>query len=251
MNPSTSRGPSEVRRPLLRQIGRTCLAIGLMLAAGAPGHGQEAESTAVHVHTLNHQSAAEAVGIVHPLLSTAGSIELQAETNTLVVRDTPAPLRRVAEALSAWDHPVLDVGLDLRLVRAGGEGRGTAVRSLPEPLVTRLRQLLRFESFEVLGEAAFRAREREEVAYRLGDRYEVSFRLGTLYRRSIKLHGFQVARGASIAAADRLIRTDLSVPDDRPMVLGLTASEASDRALMVIVSMQPPGQPSREPERAD
>jgi hypothetical protein len=229
-----------------RPVRERCLVAIVFFAVAAPGLGQAPQATALHVHTLNYQSAAETVGIVHPLLSTVGSIELQPETNTLVIRDRPEPLRRVAEALAAWDHPPLDVELGLRLVRAAvGGGASAAPRPLPEPLVSRLRQLLRFESFEVLGEAEFSVREREAVAYRLGDQYEVSFRLGTLYRRSLKLHGFQVARGTPTEAPDRLIQTDLSVTDDRPMVLGLAASEASDRALMVIVSMQSPSQQRR------
>lgn len=85
-----------------------------------PGAGHE--ELGVYAFTLEHQRAAEALEIVQPLLSARGTVELQAGTNTLVVRDSLAALGRVRVAVRAFDHPARPVSFDVQIVKADPAG---------------------------------------------------------------------------------------------------------------------------------
>ncbi len=220
---------------------KACALASLLLAASAAA-AQSAPALAVQVFTLRHQPAAEAVALVHPLLTAAGTVELRPEANTLLVRDEAAAAARIAQLLAEYDHPPRPLAVTIQLVEAAAEGAGpeavpAAGRGLPAEVVRRLRDLLRFESFTLLGEVGFEASEREEVSYRLGDRYSVSFRLGTLFSGAMRLHGFRVARREAGASPRQLLYTDLGLTEGKPMVLGLARSEESERALMVILTV--------------
>src|SRR3954465_11411347 len=63
-----------------------------------------AGSVVLQAYTLRHQRASEAVALVYPLLSRKGTVELQPGGNTLVIRDVPAALNRIAPVLRNFDH---------------------------------------------------------------------------------------------------------------------------------------------------
>ncbi len=214
------------------------------LAGTVPALGQGTVPLAVQVVALRHQSAAEAVELVHPLLTAAGTVELRPEANTLVVRDTPAAAARIGELLADFDHPLRRLGVTLQLVEAsleppaGAPAAPAGGRGLSAEIVSRLRGLLRFQRFTMLGEVDFEAAERESVSYRLGDRYRIAFRLGTLLAGAVKLHGFRVEREVDALAERALMASDLALVEGRPLVLGLTQTEESERALMIVLSLR-------------
>ena len=79
----------------------------------------------------------------------------------------------------------------------------------------------------------------------MGGSYTVAFRLGTvLAGRRVKLQSFELARRPQEASpgdrgrarGERLIHTNINLWIGEPMVLGLAQTEASEEALMVIVS---------------
>ncbi len=79
------------RRPLPAPLV-LCLVAAL---AGVPAAGQEGgdegeEHLQAYAYTLRNKPAAEALVLIRPLLSKRGTLELQPEGNTLVVRDTVA-----------------------------------------------------------------------------------------------------------------------------------------------------------------
>ncbi len=196
--------------------------------------GAEAELV-VHAYTLRHQPAAEALALVHPMLSDRGSVQLQPGGNTLVVRDTPEVVERVAELLREFDHPAQRLAIQIQVVRAGdGEGGD----ELPAELGRRLRELLRYDSYQLVATAGLEAREGQRVSYELGEEYRIAFQLGTLIASErIKLHGFEVTRRQPPAAEPRrLLRTQVNLRLDRPMILGLTKDESSSRALLLVLT---------------
>ena len=202
------------------------LAIGwpaLVLAAPQSSTGAS-PPLVVHAYTLEHQPAVEAIGLIHPLLTKRGAVELQPGGNTLVIRDTAAVVR--------------PIHLEIKIVRAGlGTAEPEANRGLSPALLSRLRDLLRYQNYRLLADASIVAREAEEVAYRVGDDYRVSFRMGTLMAdRRIKLHGFQVAHQLGNPEPKELIHTNLNLWLSKPMILGLAKEEASKEALMVILT---------------
>ncbi len=192
----------------------------------------------VQAYTLEHQPAGEAIHLVHPLLSVRGAVEIQPGGNTLVIRDTVEVVERLIRLLKDFDHPARSVRLTLQLVQAGLKGsRAGGESGLPEALVSRLRELLRYDDYRLLATAEAEIREGEEVAYELADDFKIEFRMGTLLAdRRVKLRGFRVARQGGNPDSKQLIHTNLNLWLDKPMILGLARAETSDRALMVVLT---------------
>ncbi|HVR99446.1 MAG TPA: secretin N-terminal domain-containing protein [Thermoanaerobaculia bacterium] len=216
--------------------------VGCALHAQAPA--KEKEELSLHAFTLKHQPAAEAMALVHPLLSKRGTVELQPGGNTLVVRDTPASLRRIVPVLREFDHPARPFQLEVFIVKASRAIVSPPVKrsDLPEELTQRLRQLLTYDTYEMQAQANLSTYEGQAVTYGMGSNFEVSFRLGTLVQgRRLKLNNFRVLRRTDGKAAP-LIHTTLNLWLDQPMGLGLAKSESSREVLMVVLTVRP-GEP--------
>ncbi len=203
--------------------------------APAPG---AAEPLVTESFALRHQSVAEAAGLVYPLLSERGTVEVRPRADSLVIRDVRATVDRILELLADFDQPAQALALEIRVVSAQPRsGSEEAPSGLPEELVKRLRELLRYESYRLVAEAELATAEGREVRRALGGGYLVDFRVGRLDAdRRIRLNGFRILRGAAAEDAKPLIHTNLNLRLDRPMVLGLARTESSDRALMVVLS---------------
>ena len=220
------RSPSPLPPPLRG------VAVALALAGGVASGAQP--ELRVHAYTLRHQPAAEALALVHPLLSEHGSVQLQPGGNTLVVRDEAAVVERVAALLREFDHPAQKLAIRIQVVRAGDGGDG---EKLGAELARRLRELLRYDSYRVMSMADLEAREGERVTYELGAEYRIVFQLGTLMSgERIKLHDFEVTRRVEVGSRRRLLRTQVNLRLGRPMILGLTKDESSPRALLLVLA---------------
>lgn len=204
--------------------------------SGAPA---EAGHLQVYAYTLRHKAAAEALVLVRPLLSRHGTVELQPEGNTLVVRDTLATLGRIVPSLRAYDRPPEGLRIQVMIVRAYSKAvGGPPRRGLPVWLEERLQGLLRWDYYQVLADAGLETREGEELAHEVGELYGVSFRMGALYQdERVKLHEFKIWR-AGAPGAPPLLAATLNLWLDKPKVLGLANSEASDHALMVVLTAE-------------
>ncbi len=210
------------------------VAVALLLAGGVGAAAQSEPALLVHAYTLRHQPAAEALELVHPLLSRRGSVQLQPGGNTLVVRDETAVVERVAELLREFDHPTQRLAIRIQVVRAGGGGEGEALA--PE-LAKRLRELLRYDSYRVMAAADLEAREGELASYELGEEYRIAFQLGTLMSEGrLKLHDFEVTRSSGNEERRRLLHTQVNLRLGRPMILGLAKDESSRRALLLVLT---------------
>ena len=207
----------------------------LLVLGGAVGAAAQAEPPLlVHAYTLRHQPAAEALVLVHPLLSPQGSVQLQPGGNTLVVRDEAAVVERVSALLREFDHPALRLALRIQVVRAGDGGDG---ERLDPELTERLRELLRYDSYRVVAAADLEGREGELASYELGEEYRIAFQLGTLMSgERLKLHDFEVTRRGGREDPRRLLRTQVNLRLGRPMILGLAKDESSRRALLLVLT---------------
>lgn len=225
----------------------------------------------VYAYTLKHQPVREAVTLVRPYLSAAGTVEEQARGNTLVIRDTPAALARIRPVLEGFDRPPQDLRFDIQIIRAGPKRQVVSpptdepeTDGLSEELVKRLRDLLRYDDYRVLAEAAVTSKEGEEVTYSLGQSYSVSFRLGSVLGSStqpssaaarperLKLQDFRILRHAGSSANKgrqleprELFHATLNLWIDRPLNLVLAQDESSQEALMIAISCR---RETEEPE---
>lgn len=206
----------------------------LVLAGSSAAPAQSEPALLVHAYTLRHQPAAEALELVHPMLSRRGSVQLQPGGNTLVVRDEAAVVERVAEVLREFDHAAQKLAIRIQVVRAGDGGDGERLE--PE-LARRLGELLRYDSYRVMAEAELEAREGELASYELGEEYRIDFQLGTLMSdERLKLHDFEVTHRADEEERRRLLRTQVNLRLGRPMILGLAKDESSRRALLLVLT---------------
>lgn len=199
-------------------------------------------SVQVYAYTLRHKPASEALQLIRPLVTSRGTIELQPEGNTLVVRDTLAALGRIVPLLRSFDRPPQPLRMEVMVVRADNHPapreRG---RSLPRWLEERLRGLLRWDFYRVLASSGVDTREGQTLTHEVGERYGVSFRMGSIEPGDrVRLHEFKVwdADGGDGDRGEPLVEATLNLWLDKPKVLGLANSESSDHALMVVLTCE-------------
>ncbi len=226
------------------------MASGPVLAQPSRGSGMQ---TKVLAYTLKHQPVDEALSLVQPLLTTRGTVEVQSGSNTLVIRENPLVIQRVAQMLEQFDHPPQDLRFDIQIVRAGPKRYGISPpqpeseeleSELSEALASRLREVLRYDDYRVLAEAGLTGREGEEVTYSLGQTYSVSFRSGTVMAgQRVKLEGFRILKQVQNPSAkgrqlepEELFHATLNLWLDRPLNVVMTQDESRQEALMVAIS---------------
>ncbi len=204
----------------------------------------------VYAHTLKHQQAHEALALIRPLLTARGTVEVQPGDNTLVIREARPALGRLVRVLAEFDHPPEQLRFDIRIVRAGPKHNVVSPPAsesegpLPEELAARLRELLRYDDYQVLAEAGLTTLEGEEVTYAFGQTYSVSFRSGTVMAgQRVKLEGFRILKQVKNPAVKgrqleprELFHATLNLWMGRPFNLVLAQDESRQEALMVAIS---------------
>lgn len=222
---------------LLAQSGRVRPVPQAAGPRSLPGNG----ALILHAYRFKHQAASEAVALVSPLLSGAGTVELQPAGNTLVIRDTAEALARILPVLRDFDHPARPLRLEVLIVRASRAvvSPPTQRSDLPEELTRRLRSLLPYDTYELEAQAQLSTEEGQAAVFEMGGDYQVSFRLGTLQQDGrVKLSGFQLARKGAARKAPNLIHTNLNLWLDKTVSLGLAKSETSREALMLVLTLR-------------
>jgi hypothetical protein len=223
-----------------------CLFLAATLMAGAAGAVPPGEAPhpalALHVFTLQHQPAGEALPLIVPLLSQQGTVELKQVENQLVIRDSLAALSRIVPVLRSFDHPSRRLEVAIWLVSAGKPGFVPAGEPTPPAeLIERLRESSPYQHFHLEGQSRLESREGEEVTVELPRGYVVAFKLGTILAdERIKLHGLELRRrGEDETEAQVLLRTNLNLFVDRTFALGLAAERSADSALMIVIHCRP------------
>jgi hypothetical protein len=221
----------------VRLVGAVVLLGALGVPAGAQVADVDGSDLVVEAMTLRYRSAAGAIELVHPLLSARGTVELQPGGNTLVLRDVRQAIDRIMPLLREYDQPANLVKVRVQIVSAGAELEDSRARpNLPAATLRRLQTLLRYEDYSLIARTEFEVQEGLEAAYELSNEYRVEFRLGRLLEdRRVRLEGFKLSRREAGGATEPLIHTNVNLHLGKPMILGLARSEASNRALMVIV----------------
>lgn len=214
----------------------------LVLMLPAPGLAQESEGEVLvaYAYNLRHRGAADALNLVIPLLSKRGAVELQPGENALVVRDTARALDVIRPRLQAFDHAFEPLRLRVQIIKAERASVGGGTRpDFPEGVLTRLRELLKYESYSLLAGSELSIEDGMAVVQDLGATYRVDFRLKhTLTDERASLEGFRLSRESGNEFVP-LIHANLNLDLDKPMVLGLAPSEASDAALMLVIENLP------------
>lgn len=257
-SPAGWTGLADLRRSSALALGLIAALAGSLAAQSAPAPAPRSsvgppaatrplvpapEELRLHVFTLQHQRAIEALAVIRPLLSVRGAVDLDETANTLAVRDTLASLSRVTMALRAFDHAAQPLRFEVQLVHAETSAVSPVPQSddLDPALLAKLKQLLRFQHYALIGRAAIDSREGEQVTYQMGDRYRLAFRVGTVVDdRRVRLSELRMVRLAAGAPERELVHTSVNLGLQQPLILGLTRDESANRALMLVLRCERP-----------
>jgi hypothetical protein len=237
-------------RPARRWAALLLLTLVHLSMQSAALRAQDDSELVLHVYTLRHQTAADALGLVQPLLSPRGTVELRPGANTLVLRDTPAAISRILPVLVGFDHPSRPVDVELWMVRASGKISVSPPvpprqSNVPADLLRALAEHLPYEQYGLLGSSKVRGAEGERMTFQVGGNYAVRFRLGTVVaEQRLRLNDFEVILQPDNGDPVPLLKSQLNLWLGRSMVFALSPGEGSSTALMVVVrcrAAQPPG----------
>lgn len=192
---------------------------------------------------LSHKSPERAAVVIRPLVSAEGSISIQPATNTLVITDRPENLRSMTQALADFDAPPRTFRVELKMVAAS---RASGTPRIPEDLrdvSTKLGAVLRFNSFEKLGEFTAEGDEGDNLAnVQVGEAYRADLTFGeydpvsgALRLQDLTISKTQPATEGASAVAPLLKRTSLNLKIGQTLILGAQRVPESNRALMLIV----------------
>jgi hypothetical protein len=197
----------------------------------------------VRVFTMRFRRAEDALVLVRPLLTDAGSIILESKSNTLTIRDTAAAVERAAQAVAFYDVPPRSVEIAVTLLKASSDpkvktgpgGVSEEIRGIGE----RLKKLYNFTDYARLDSIVVQGTEGEKVASVIGVDYHMEFFLDPSGDdRVMRLKSFALDRLRRDAAGHEtrreILRTTLNMTVGQPLILGVGRDEAAAAALFLV-----------------
>jgi hypothetical protein len=231
-----------VRRPLLPRAAAAVLAAGALLALLATPASGAPPVVVVRVFALKYRSADEALQLVRPLLSDAGSVMLEPKVNELTVRDTSTSVERAAQAITAYDVPLRGVDVAVTLLKATSDPKAapskTDVSEEIRGIGERLKKLFNVTDFTRLDSVVVRGMEGQRVAYVVGASYHLQFFLDPsrdgkrLQFRDLSLE--RVRREGGKETRGEILHTTINVNIGQPYILGVGRDEAAQGALFLV-----------------
>lgn len=207
-----------------------------LLAATAFAEGS---GVAVRSFQFRYKQAENAAIAIKPLVSSEGSFSIQPSSNTLVVTDRPENLKNIAAAVAQYDKPARGVKITIRLVAASRQANPAKVPADLVELSNKLSGVLRFNSFEKLGEITAEGKEGDPVITNVDGVYRAEFKIGEYDPLSdtIRVADFQLSKmqQGGNGALTPLLKTSLNLKVGQTVILGASKSAESGRALMLVL----------------
>ena len=182
--------------------------------------------------TLDYLTTAQAAALAEPYLSREGKLFISdAALNTITVRDRRDNIRRVQSVLNQRDASPDNVSLHFQVVRATEAG---AMDPALARVGTALRELLRFEGYELVSQAVVSASERRVMEQTLS---------GGSFPLQLGVRINDVAGSGSVDmqvdlrrdGQPTLLTTNVVVPMGQTVVLGSAYPGAAGEALILTV----------------
>ena len=207
--------------------------IGAALATLVVLGGCIRDRAEVSTITLDYLTSSQAVALAEPYLSADGKLFVSdAALNTITVRDREKNVRRIRNMLNERDASPQNVSLHFQVVRATEHGA-------MDPQLARiggaLRELLRFEGYELVGQAVVSAAERRVVQQSVS---------GGAFPLQLGLRINDVVGGSGSVDMEvdlrregypSLLATNVVIPMGQTVVLGSAFPGASGEALILTV----------------
>lgn len=246
---------SEFRRlgPVLCSVLVLVTCFVLVAVSPAIAAQDRVETLLLESFRFEHQPASEALSLIEPLLSSRGTVSVDREKNTVLVRDHPSVVGQMRPLLEEFDHPRRLFRLEVYLLEArrGGsqpqeiEKSRRARSELPADIADSLGDLLAFRHYESLGSASVVVREGQTVVRDVGALHQLSFRAGTiLLGQRLPLHSFELRGERSPGKQRRLFHADLNLKSDKALLLTVSADRQSQSGVVLALQWRPIGQVS-------
>ncbi|HUR79527.1 MAG TPA: secretin N-terminal domain-containing protein [Thermoanaerobaculia bacterium] len=195
------------------------------------------KSLSVRTFAFKHKQAENAAAVIKSLMSADGTMSIQPKTNSLVVTDDPANLKRIAAALAEFDTAPQAFKLSVRLLLAKRNPAAKQAHLGAELAeVEKQLTLLRYTEIADAGAAEAAGSEGSPSMVDLSQ-YRANFKFGQYDAASdtIEVSDFQLSKldGDQLAP---LMKTTLNLKIGQTVVMGVTRDASSQRALMLVLS---------------
>jgi hypothetical protein len=236
----------------MRAVVAVVLTAACLVAATV--HSAEVMTTVRVFHLRDNRfSMKEATAAVQPLLSENGTLTVQPYQRQLIVQDRPEVVAKVAALLDKMARSPDRYRIRVELLEATNVPVPAAERAAVDARVSRM---FRFGFFRRLGATLFEGEVGQSAVAQLSDSYRVGFVTNNL--PSTEDQPFGIADPGSRIHLDRLtlvrtrvdadgvqrqaevLRTSIALSPRQRAIFGASASEGSDRALVLILEAQPP-----------
>lgn len=218
------------------------LAVALVATLPLTAIAQSGPGLASKTFPLEHKTAERAASIIRPLLSADGTISIQPSSGTIVVTDRGDNLRAVSSALSAYDQPPRQFAVQIKLVAASRAQNPAAVAPDLRDIAAKLGGVLRFNSFEKIGELRVQAQEGAPVVGQsLSNDFSAEFRLGEFdpASQTLRIEEFELRRSGSGGSLTQVLKTTLNLRVGQTIIVGASRDPQSQRALMIVATATP------------
>lgn len=221
------------------------------------------------VFQLEHIEVKEAIAAIQPLLSDDGSFMVQPAHSRLTVQDSPEVVARVADVLAVLDRDPQEYRIRVDLFEASKEPQR---RPGPSVVDEGVRRMFPYESYRRIGGSRFEGEVGGDVRASLGKGYRIAFSATASDLRALELSAsVSSSTGAGIISPPHvreqlrgprrlhlqqltlyrvneaqknqridkpILRTSVVLAPGQRVVLGISPSEQSDEALIMIVQSE-------------
>lgn len=212
------------------------IALAVITGSAYADAAEAGKALSVRAFQFKYKEADKAAAVIKSLVSGEGSMAIQPSTNSLVVTDHAENLKSISNALAQYDMPARNVRLTVRLIGASRVDP-SAVTAAAEELkdIAAELSMLRFNSFEKLGDAEVQGKEGEPGMIDLGTGYKAEFKFGEYDPASdtIKLNDFRLEKLQNDQLS-QLYKASLNLKLGRTVIVGAQKPQGQ-RALMIVV----------------
>jgi hypothetical protein len=213
--------------------------VGALLATALTACGEPSLET--RTFDLQHLDPQVAYEIVFPYVyldrpQDPGTLSYSRESRTLAVRERPDNLDQIARVLEERDSPRPGVALYFQVIDAVGDA-GVAPDPKLAEVESALREVFRFRSYRLVGEAVVRASDRSDFSQRIAGPAAHAIK-GRLWSVQSRDDGQLSARLTVEFWSDQhtsALETTVNLVDGRTLVLGTAGGRGDESALILAV----------------
>jgi hypothetical protein len=220
----------------MKRIAVMLMVLAFVATSAFADAADAGRNLSVRTFQFKHKQAEKAAAMIKPILGAGGTMSIQPSTNSLVVTDDPESLKKIAEALAAFDAPAQPFQLTVRLVTARrGAGDRMRVPSELKELESKL-AMLRYNEVDNLGFADVASKEGQPGTIDLAS-YRADFKLGEYDPASdtIQITDFRLSRldGDQLAP---MMKTTLNLKLGQTVIFAVARDAQSQKALMLVLA---------------